>query len=126
MKDLEAVLYLVLAIGMLVGLLALNVLGAKRLLGIARDLLKGELRPRNHLAGLLGGLVWLLLAVGLLGVIGVVIATFFFMNAGSASGIPLAMALVGFPIACLLGEWLFSACFAYRRNDEPVGAGTAG
>lgn len=118
-KSFDTVLYLVFAIGVLVGILALNVLCAKRLVRVARDLRNGDLRPKNVLAGVFGGIVWLFLAACLLVVVGTMIVTFFFMKSGSASGIPLAMAMTGFPLACALGEWLFSVCFSYDRGDAP-------
>lgn len=91
-------------------LVAINVFASVRVVQVAREILRGDLRPRNMVCGAIGGLMWLLFAACLLVVIGVVIGTFFFMSK-TMSGIPLGLAVSGFPLVWVFSEMLFRACF---------------
>ena len=89
--------------------LGLTVLAAWRVVVIGSDI-KAEYRvPRGVLGGLVSTITLLLLCVAILAVWATVIVTLFFMKTGGASGIPLGLALFGFPLVWAFCESIFAA-----------------
>ena len=68
------------------------------------------------LLALFGAIGILLLFFSIVTVIWITIVTFFYMEAGSASGVPFTMAVIAFPFAYSLSELLIKFGFMKKYN----------
>ena len=103
-----------LSVAIWLGLLGAHVFGCLRFVQIIRSIVKGQLGPSGIIGGLFGTLAIAILAIAILGVWVIVIVTFFFMRTGSASGIPIAFAFMGFPFVWLACEAILAV--SYKRS----------
>jgi len=81
----------------------------------------GELKVRKGIAyfvSILGMLGYLLLIGSTILTGLVVIGTFFFMKSGSASGVPLGLITIGFPIVWIISESLIGIGYVRVKNPD--------